>query len=107
MIEKENPEAFLSELPLTVIKDGRYHKVPLMIGYNNREGMFFDMVEDRMNTNMMVKDFETVVPKCFNLEKGSEQSKEVAGKIKKFFYGDEEVTVANKDKYYQVCIIKT
>lgn len=53
---------------------------------------------------MLITDFETVVPKYFNLEKGSAKSKEVASRIKEFYYGNEEITVDNKDIYYQVRI---
>ncbi|KRT84508.1 esterase [Oryctes borbonicus] len=64
--------------------------------------MFFDMVENRMKKNMMITDFESIIPKCFNVERGSEKSKEIAEKIKRFYYGDQEITIENKDVYYQL-----
>ncbi|GJQ76634.1 hypothetical protein Trydic_g15494 [Trypoxylus dichotomus] len=102
IIERPHEGAVLSENPWNLLVSGRYQKVPFLIGYNDREGMFFDMVENRMKKNMMITDFESIIPKCFKVEKGSEKSKEIAEKIKKFYYGDQKITVENKDIYYQL-----
>ncbi|KAK9746439.1 Carboxylesterase family [Popillia japonica] len=102
VIEKPHAGAFLTEDPHKILTEGNYYKVPIILGYNNREGIFFDMVGNRMKRNTMVVDFETVVPTRFKFERGSEKSEEVARKIKEFYYGNEEVAVDNKDIYYRL-----
>jgi cholinesterase len=41
-IEKENhkDEVFLHDRPLDIIKEGKFNKVPLIIGVTSKEGLF-------------------------------------------------------------------
>lgn len=48
------------------------------------------------------KSFENYVPHNFGLEKGSEESKLVAQKIKEFYYGDQEPSWETLAKFIEV-----
>jgi carboxylesterase type B len=83
VIEKQSPGAFITEEPLKIIKAGRYNKVPIVFGYTSREGMIFAP----MMKPEMPKDFESLIPCMLELERGSDSSKNIANKIKQFYYG--------------------
>ncbi|CAG2069048.1 unnamed protein product, partial [Timema podura] len=44
-------------------------------------------------------DFERLVPLDLGLTKGSQKSKEVADKIKMFYFGNETLSFSSKDQY--------
>ncbi|XP_030753702.1 uncharacterized protein LOC115880581 [Sitophilus oryzae] len=41
-IEPQSPTTFISKSPIEIITSGEYNQVPLIIGYNNREGILFN-----------------------------------------------------------------
>ncbi|XP_076267509.1 esterase E4-like isoform X1 [Rhynchophorus ferrugineus] len=43
VIEVPNPEAFLSENPVDIIKKGTYNHVPIIFGYNDKEGLLIEL----------------------------------------------------------------
>ncbi|KAK4876002.1 hypothetical protein RN001_012424 [Aquatica leii] len=81
-----NEDTFLSEEPIDIIRAKRYHDVPVMIGYNSREGYF---VKGRYNVDHSNGDFEKEIQFSLNVAKGTDLSKKIAKKIKDFFYGDD------------------
>jgi carboxylesterase type B len=86
VIEKPSPGAFITEEPLKIIKSGSYNKIPIVFGYTTREGMLFEIwIKPRKPT--MPKDFETLIPFMLEVERGSDASKNIANKIKQFYYG--------------------
>jgi carboxylesterase type B len=86
VIEKPSPGAFITEEPLKIIKSGSYNKIPIVFGYTTREGMLFEIwIKPRKPT--MPKDFETLIPFMLEVERGSDSSKNIANKIKQFYYG--------------------
>ena len=38
---KEYDQPFLTESPIQILKEGKFHKVPLMVGFNMHEAMLF------------------------------------------------------------------
>lgn len=38
---KEYDQPFLTESPTQILKEGKFHKVPLMVGFNMHEAMLF------------------------------------------------------------------
>lgn len=38
---KEYDQQFLTEEPTKLLREGRFHKVPLMVGFNQHEAMLF------------------------------------------------------------------
>ncbi|KAF2892582.1 hypothetical protein ILUMI_13585 [Ignelater luminosus] len=92
---------FLSEEPIDLISSGRFNQVPLMIGYTSREGMLSEIItKNRYGEVRLITDFERAVPYMLNMPKGSEMSKKVAERIKRYFYGDSEPSLDNIDQYY-------
>ncbi|KAB0798727.1 hypothetical protein PPYR_06607 [Photinus pyralis] len=93
-----NSDTFLAKDPLDIIKSGEYYQVPLMMGFTSREGYFVIKKYDYLS--QITGDFEDEIPFSFNTVKGSDLSKTVAKKIKRFFYGDEEPSDENTDAFY-------
>jgi hypothetical protein len=84
--EKSSPGAFITEEPLKIIKSGAYNKVPTVFGYNTREGMLAEILM-KPRKPQMPKDFEPFIPFMLPVEPGSDSSKNIANKIKQFYYG--------------------
>lgn len=39
--DAEHDQPFLTEDPLTILKEGRFNKVPILMGFNSNEAMLF------------------------------------------------------------------
>ncbi|XP_047032146.1 esterase B1-like [Helicoverpa zea] len=82
--------AFLTESPLTVLKNGEYDKLPMLYGFANMEGRFrepfFEIWKDKMNTN-----FSQFLPADLIFET-EEKREEVANKVKSFYFKDQSVS---------------
>lgn len=103
VVETPHEGAFLTEHPVDVMLSGNFTKVPAMMGFATREGMLSEIGIRRLYGEMkMFKSFEKKVPFFYNLKKGSELSLKVANMIKEFYYGKEEPTLDNLDKFYIV-----
>lgn len=103
-MEKPSSEpAFLPEDPVKLLKSGNYAKVPLMIGFTTREGMLGEVImKERPGEFKVITEFEDAIPYFLNIPKGSDMVKKTAERIKRFYYGDEEPTLENVDRYYVV-----
>lgn len=101
-IEKVFPshQPFLEESPLARMKSGSFNKVPLLVGFNSAEGLLFKffMKEKPDMLNQAEADFERLVPAEFELAHGSEESKKLAEKIRKFYFDDKPVP-ENEQKF--------
>lgn len=98
-----NEPAFIAKDPLSIILSGDYNKVPFIIGYNNREGMYLKTrtkTQDGQYTYDI--DFETMIPFDLNLQKGSADSLEIVTLMKHFYFGNEELNETNVDNCYMV-----
>lgn len=98
----ENPSSdepnVLIEEPIDIIRSGNYNKVPILMGYNSLEGILAEIsLGDALEAN-----FESQVPQELGLEEGSDEFKEVAQRIKEFYYGDAEPTKENLNNYLEV-----
>lgn len=100
--EKPSINAFLPQDPKIIMQAGTYNKVPLLIGYCNAEGMLGIFMEERKGEMPIHKDFEKFVPHDFGLERGSEESKRIAQKIKDFYYKDKEPSPKTLANYIEV-----
>lgn len=87
-IERPSEVAFLDEEPRNILQSGSYNKVPILTGYTDAEGILSVIIAARKGDEPIHKDFEEFVPLAFGLEKGSEKSKQIAQRIKQFYYGD-------------------
>lgn len=92
---KSNEPAFLDENPLDIMLSGRYNKVPMIVGYNSCEGMFFELIKSCSEKPI---DFETMIPLHFKIKRGSIASRQIAEKIKRFYVQDKEyIKLSNED----------
>lgn len=104
-MEKPSSEpAFLLEEPIDILTSGRYHAVPFLIGYNDREGMLLELIQNRKGNMEVMTDFEEAIPYTMKLEQGSGESRKIARLIKEFYYSSEMPSLENIDKYYAVSI---
>lgn len=105
VVEKQTDEpAFLTEDPWDALTSGKFNKVPLIIGFMSRDGMFFDVMykDNPMKLERFPKDFERMIPHEFGVPFGSQLSKRMAEKIKQFYADDKGFDESNVDKYYVV-----
>ncbi|KAJ3645078.1 hypothetical protein Zmor_022765 [Zophobas morio] len=96
VVEKNSSNPFLDEEPITLMKTGRFNQVPFMLGFTSGEGMLFDMF------SRTISDFESVVPWYFGYEPGHPDVKVVANQIKKFYFGDEDISPTTKAQKYDM-----
>lgn len=92
----------MSENPIDIIRKGNYSKVPFMIGYTDREMILYEIFAARENTCRYTEDFEKQIPYTLNLRYGTEKSKELAERIKKFYFKNEEPSIETLDYDYIV-----
>lgn len=101
VVESESSESpFLTEDPKEILRKGNYNKVPIIMGFTTREGMLFEIVRKTRPNVYLPHDLETEIPYDLNLAKGSEESKQVAAKMKQFYFKDKEISDAVIDNVY-------
>lgn len=76
--------------------------MPLLVGYADAEGVLSTILERRTGGEPIHKNFEQLVPRDFNLERGSEKSKKIAQEIKEYYYGDKNPSLETLDIYVKV-----
>lgn len=103
MIEKPAKEtSLISSDPAEVLASGNYHKVPVLIGYCKDEGIFSEAILKRVKKEAVHDDFEDLIHYRFEAKKGSELSRTMAGKIKKFYYPERESAIDQIQAFYDV-----
>lgn len=100
VVEPPSEDAFLTEPPTKIMYNEGGHKIPMIIGYNSGEGIFFELVRRTVPGIGIPKNFEQEIPFELGLEQGSEKSKEVAEKVRKAYFGDDECNEKDIDKLY-------
>nr|WCC58199.1 carboxylesterase [Pharsalia antennata] len=92
--------SFLCEEPIDLIKSGKYHKVPLLMGYCSREGMFiYGMCTTTKGTHLL--NDQTIVPYSMNLRIGSDQYNSTVNSIKNFYLNGSD-PLETKDDIYRL-----
>lgn len=102
VVEYPSEDAFLTEDPVDIIKSGKQHHIPIIMGYNSLEGLFYEVIRRTRSDADLPQNLECEIPFELQLPKGSPKSTELAGRIKKFYYGDDEITEDNIAKRYMV-----
>nr|UXP71939.1 esterase [Manduca sexta] len=86
-------EVFLDEDPLTILQNGNYEKLPLLIGFANMEGLvrieFFETWKSAMN-----EKFSDFLPADLTF-KNEKQKQEIANIVKQFYFGNKPVNNDN------------
>ncbi|CAH0698874.1 unnamed protein product [Spodoptera exigua] len=90
-------ETFLTESPLTILKNGNYKKLPVLYGFAEMEGLFridfFSFWKERMNEN-----FSDFLPADLKF-KSEEERQKVASNVKRFYFGDKPISEDNILEY--------
>ncbi|CAH0401486.1 unnamed protein product [Chilo suppressalis] len=97
-VEKEidGVEPFLNETPYEILTRGNFNKVPMIIGVNSEEGLFFaNIEEDHFITKI---DFNMSLPKNLAFPTNEERS-EVAKAMHKLYMDERDVSSQNLYNY--------
>ncbi|CAH1954893.1 unnamed protein product [Acanthoscelides obtectus] len=101
VIERPSPDAFLCEDPIEIIKSGRHHQIPVIMGYNSREGIFYELIRRTRNYANLQKTLELDVPyDCDIPENDHEGRKRVAEQLKQYYYDDDDICEENVKTRY-------
>lgn len=101
IVERESSKSpFLSEEPISLIRSGRYHKVPLIMGYCSREGMLvYSTFNTTKGTYLLTE--ETIVPYSMNLRIGSDRYNSTMNNIKNFYFNGRD-PLETKDDIFRL-----
>lgn len=95
VVEKkfDNVEAFITEDPIETLLQGNFSKIPMILGYNNKEGML--MLPDILKkVEFINKNPHSLVPREIANVVTEEKTIEFGQRIKKFYFGEKDI---NKD----------
>ncbi|XP_030749275.1 esterase FE4-like [Sitophilus oryzae] len=90
-IEKPSRDAFISRNIIDILTSGEYNKVPLLIGFNDREGILDEVVRELENETVTAKNF---IPHNIDFH-GNETLRQIY--IKKF--NDFYLSTPDRDSY--------
>lgn len=90
MIEMEHENAFLTKLPIELIKFSQLN-MPMMIGVTNKEGTGPTSVF-RNNINHFGKDLIKLVPRSIRIHPDGPEASDLIDEIRKFYFNSENVT---------------
>lgn len=88
--QEKNANSFLTEHPDVIMENGKFNKVPLIMGYATQEG-YLCINPDNLSPNFT--DSRKLIPrdildlKTIDLE--SEEAYQLGNKIKEFYYGNQ------------------
>ncbi|KAJ8910437.1 hypothetical protein NQ315_016982 [Exocentrus adspersus] len=114
VIEKPNDTAFITSEAIDTIRSGNYNKVPLIIGYNTREGLLLAVHEviAAMSGKPVKKgppNLENAIPWQVGLKRGSEALKTACLKIQELYLRGpnftDDVCVISSDSIFVAGII--
>ncbi|XP_046751128.1 juvenile hormone esterase-like isoform X2 [Diprion similis] len=97
-IDDKSPQPFLPKHPRELAANGI--DVPVIIGYNSHEGLFFLMGLVDQTFEVLNKNFEVAVTEDLIVENPSKIS-EVASEIRKFYFKDKEISRETMEDYVQ------
>lgn len=82
----ENQTAFLTEEPSAIIESADYNQVPMIIGYNDAEGISY---------YPWFQNISSLLPSDLNLEVGSDEESALIQKIEAFYFTETNTTSNN------------
>ncbi|CAG9863868.1 unnamed protein product [Phyllotreta striolata] len=95
VIEYPHEGAFLDEDPIEILKAGKNHQIPMIIGYTSLEGLLFDMMRKANPKLKLPNSLETDIPHDWNIPHESEKAKKIADELKQFYYQDKDMSMQN------------
>ncbi|CAG9838419.1 unnamed protein product [Diabrotica balteata] len=102
VIEYPHEGAFLTEDPEEIMKAGRHHHVPVIIGYNSMEGLMYEIIRKTRTDADLPETLERDIPFDLNIPEKTERAKEVALKMQKFYYQDKDLSEKNINNRYRM-----
>ncbi|XP_063222148.1 fatty acyl-CoA hydrolase precursor, medium chain-like [Bacillus rossius redtenbacheri] len=99
-------QPFLRQSPTTLVERGVFNYVPYIIGSAKREVAAFysdaTLTSQSYWQNIERNPEGYLVPAELGLKQGSEKSKEVAEKVKKFYFGNSAISYQTREKWISV-----
>ncbi|KAL7023567.1 hypothetical protein ACKWTF_012681 [Chironomus riparius] len=93
----EYDQPFLTEHPLKILKEGRFNRVPLLLGFNAHEAMLFlrRFKKDRTLLTQYENDFARLVPLDLNIPGGRYGSEAtlVSDRVRDFYLGGRAISL--------------
>nr|XP_022909380.1 esterase B1-like [Onthophagus taurus] len=83
VVEKSKKNAFLSEDPIDLLIQGKYNKVPILMGYNSKEGLVCGYLPGAVPRGNNLEEF---IPYNMRLDRGSHFAMTIAAKLKEFYF---------------------
>ncbi|CAG2064605.1 unnamed protein product, partial [Timema podura] len=91
--EEFGPDALIPGDPVKLLKEGRFHKVPFITGVTSAEGkLALSDVFRPIDLSKIDKNFHNVVPYNMRHKLGTQRCKEIAEKLRKFYFENKPFT---------------
>lgn len=89
--EFEGEDCFMPKSPLELLKEGNFHKVPIILGYNDGEGI--SMVKNKLKKLKYInKDLTRNVPRDIAYVLSQNKLQILGQQIKRFYFGEKEIS---------------
>lgn len=97
-IEKQtiNSKPFLTMSPQEVLESGRYNKVSMIIGYNDKEGILYVKHFNKQLYKKLNDNFSDMLPDNLYFSNSSEKAK-VASEVRTFYFGNRTINEESVD----------
>lgn len=105
MIEPVSCNAILTKDPISLLREGNFRHIPIMLSACSNEALLVDKFHTDIKPDTL--NYELYVTEDFNLKRGTRICKEVGKEIKQFYYGDDLPTKDNLEPYHQVSSKRT
>nr|CAD7569982.1 unnamed protein product [Timema californicum] len=98
--EEFGSEAFIPGDPVKLMKEGRFHKVPFITGVTSAEGkLALSDVFRSIDLSKIEKNFHNVVPYNMRHKLGTQRCKEIAEKLRKFYFENKPFTEETLEEF--------
>ncbi|CAG9764476.1 unnamed protein product [Ceutorhynchus assimilis] len=87
VVEPPSEDAFLTEHPLKILQSQSWNKVPIIMGYNSGEGIFFELVRKTVPGIKLPLNLEQEIPYELGLA-NTDKGKEIAERLKELYFAD-------------------
>nr|XP_023028102.1 esterase E4-like [Leptinotarsa decemlineata] len=95
VIEYSHPGALLSEDPEEIMKSGRCHQIPIIMGFNSLEGLFYGFTRSLTSVPPLSQSLERDIPYDWNISQKPGLIQDAVKKIKEFYFGDTDISEEN------------
>lgn len=97
-IEPDSSHAIITEDPINIVRSGIPQNVPLLVGFNSREGLkMYTTWKNETLVKFLNNDYELIIPSNLRYPKNSDITNKVANEIKEFYFGDGDISTDNTD----------